>query len=229
MNGMRCDTLKWVSATYCWQSFPGKQNMVLILYLCDTCAMNRSSTLVRAARKSASLTQGELAKRTRVHQGNISEIESGRDLSVRTLEKLLSATGYGLFALPIRKADACEVAGVIRRELRRGNKDAALRALLQLNDNLVSEHGLLRGVLGLSEPAPTGRLEWDAALAGLVAWRLGEERLPLPAWVEYERFFLGHPRTLEIDSAYPVPGITDVPREFAERGVLVWEDTFNSV
>ena len=116
--------------------------------------MNRSSTLVRAARKSASLTQGELATRTRVHQGNISEIESGRDLSVRTLEKLLSAAGYGLFALPIRKADACEVAGVIRVELKRGNKDGALRALLQLNDNLVSEHGLLRGVLGLSAVGP---------------------------------------------------------------------------
>jgi transcriptional regulator with XRE-family HTH domain len=191
--------------------------------------MSRASTLVRVARKSRSLSQADLAKKAHIHQSTISVIEDGRDLTVSTLEKLLKATGYGLLAVPTRRADAAEVSTSIRSELGRGNTDRAFRALLQLNDNLVSEHGLLRGVLGLSEPPPTGHTVWDAALAGLVAWRLTEENIPLPAWIEQERFFLARPQTLEIDSADPVPALTDVPPEFARRGVLVWEDTFRSV
>lgn len=99
--------------------------------------------------------------------------------------------------------------------------EGALRALIQLKDNLVSEHGLLRGVLSMTEPPSTGRPVWDAALAGLVAWRLSEENILLPHWVKQERFFLTRPRTLEIDSADPVPAITDFSYEFAKRGVLV--------
>jgi hypothetical protein len=101
--------------------------------------------------------------------------------------------------------------------------------LIQLNDNLVSEHGLQRGVLGISEPEPTGNQVWDAALAGLVAWRLTEENIPLPTWVDKTRFFLPVPRSLRIGSAAPIPTIPDIPPEFARRGVLVWADTFESV
>jgi len=191
--------------------------------------MTRTSTVIRAARKSGAFTQADLARKSRVYQGNISEIESGRDLSVSTLEKLLDATGHSLFALPTRKADAIEAARAIREQLKSGNPSGALRTLIQLNDNLVGEHGLLRGVLGLCEPEPTGSPVWDAALAGLVSWRLGEENIPLPAWVDKDRFFLSSPSTLGIDTADPIPIASDTPYEFARRGVLVWSDTFASV
>ncbi len=191
--------------------------------------MSRASTLIRSARKSQSLTQADLAEQTQVHQSNISDIESGRDLSVSTLERLLQGTGHKLFALPIQRADVTEAASAIRKALKGSNTQGALRALIQLNDNLVSEHGLRRGVLGISEPEPTGNQVWDAALAGLVAWRLTEENIPLPTWVDKTRFFLPVPRSLRIDSADPVPDASDIPPEFARRGVLVWADTFESV
>jgi transcriptional regulator with XRE-family HTH domain len=191
--------------------------------------MSRASTLIRSARKSQSLTQAGLGEQTQVHQSNISDIESGRDLSVSTLERLLRGTGHQLFALPIQKADVTEAASAIRVHLKGGNTQGALRVLIQLNDNLVSEHGLRRGVLGLCEPEPTGNQVWDAALAGLVAWRLSEEKIPLPTWVEKSRFFLPLPRSLRIDSADPIPTVSDIPPEFAQRGVLVWADTFESV
>lgn len=191
--------------------------------------MSRASTLIRSARKSQSLTQVGLAEQAHVHQSNISGIESGRDLSVSTLEKLLRGTGHRLFALPIQRADVTEAASAIRVHLKADNTQGALRALIQLNDNLVSEHGLRRGVLGISEPEPTGNPVWDAALAGLVAWRLSEENIPLPTWVDKTRFFLPVPRSLRIDSADPVPDASDIPPEFARRGVLVWADTFESV
>lgn len=191
--------------------------------------MSRASTLIRSARKSQSLTQVGLGEQTQVHQSNISDIESGRDLSVSTLERLLQGTGHKLFALPIQRADVTEAASAIRGLLKGGNTPGALRVLIQLNDNLVSEHGLSRGVLGLCEPEPTGNQEWDAALAGLVAWRLTEENIPLPTWVDKPRFFLTRPRSLRIDAADPIPAISDIPPEFARRGVLVWADTFESV
>ena len=191
--------------------------------------MSRASTLVQSARKSQSLTQVGLAEQTRVHQSNISDIEGGRDLSVSTLERLLQATGHQLFALPIQKADVTQAASAIRVHLKAGNTQGALRALIQLNDNLVSEHGLHRGVLGLSEPEPTGNQVWDATLAGLVAWRLAEENIPLPTWVDKTRYFLPLPLPISIDSADPVPDASDIPPEFARRGVLVWADTFESI
>lgn len=191
--------------------------------------MSRASTLIRSARKSHELTQAELAELTDVHQGNISDIESGRDLNVSTLEKLLRGARHQLFALPIQKADALDAARAIRVHLKTGNTQGALRALIQLNDNLVSEHGLLRGVLAISEPEPTGERVWDAALAGLVAWRLNEDTVPLPQWVEKDRYFLQNPRSLSVDPADPSPTASDIPAEFARRGVLVWANTFESV
>ena len=173
--------------------------------------MSKASTLIRSARKSQSLTQVGLAEQAHVHQSNISGIESGRDLSVSTLEKLLRGTGHRLFALPIQRADVTEAASAIRVHLKADNTQGALRALIQLNDNLVSEHGLHRGVLGISEPEPTGNPVWDAALAGLVAWRLTQENLPLPTWVDKTRYFLPIPRSLSIDSADPVPDTSDIP------------------
>ncbi|MDO9397787.1 MAG: hypothetical protein Q7T71_14670 [Herbiconiux sp.] len=104
-----------------------------------------------------------------------------------------------------------------------------MRALLQLNDNLLAEHGLVRGILGLAEPESTGDLVWDAAIAALVAWRLDAEGIPLPAWVDQRERFLARPQTLEVDPADPVPPRSEVPDEFAERGVLAWRDTFASV
>lgn len=185
--------------------------------------------MIRSARKSQVLTQAELAELTDVHQGNISDIESGRDLNVSTLERLLRGSRHRLFAFPIQKADTLEAAHAIRVHLKTGNTQGALRTLIQLNDNLVSEHGLLRGVLGISEPEPTGEAVWDAALAGLVAWRLSEENLPLPHWVGKDRYFLPRPHSLSVDPADPLPSASDIPAEFARRGVLVWADTFESV
>jgi hypothetical protein len=175
------------------------------------------------------LTQVRLGEQAQVHQSNISDIESGRDLSVSTLERLLRGTGHRLFALPIQKADVTEAASSIRAHLKAGKTQGALRALIQLNDNLVSEHGLRRGVLGICEPEPTGSQVWDGALAGLVAWRLSEENIPLPTWVDKSRFFLPLARNLSIDSADPIPAAANIPPEFARRGILVWADTFESV
>lgn len=191
--------------------------------------MTNASTLVRAARKSRRLTQEQLATRALIDQGSVSRSERGRDASFETIDRLLSGAGYRLYSAPTRRDDAATVAAEIRRQLAAGDKDRALRALLQLNDNLVAEHGLVRGILGLAEPESTRDRVWDAALAALVAWRLGQQGIPLPAWVNLQARFLQGQRILEVDPADPVPPLSEVPTEFVARGVLVWRATFESV
>ena len=188
-----------------------------------------ASTLIRAARKSRRLTQQQLAERTRLDQSRVSRSERGRDTEFATVERLLAGAGHRLYSAPTQRDDAATVAEEISWRLAAGDKDRALRALLQLNDNLVAERGLVRGVLGLAEPESTKDRAWDAALAGLVAWRLHEEGLPAPEWVNHPSRYLDVPATLEIDPADPTPVESDVPEEFAERGVLVWRDTFASI
>ena len=191
--------------------------------------MANASTLIRAARRSRGLTQEQLADRAQIDQGSVSRSERGRDAGFSTVDRLLAGAGHRLYSAPTRRDDAATTAAEIRQRLRVRDKDRALRALLQLNDNLLAEHGLVRGVLGLTEPEPTGDAVWDAAIAALVAWRLGAESIPLPAWVDQEGRFLTEPRTLEVDPADPVPPRSEVPDEFAVRGVLAWRDTFASV
>lgn len=191
--------------------------------------MTNSSTLVRAARASSRLTQQQVAERSNVDQGRISRVEGGRDADFSTVERILAGAGHRLYAAPTRRDDAAAVAVEIRALLHGRDKERALRTLLQLNDDLVVERGLVRGVLGLSEPESTKDAAWDAAIAALVAWRLREEGLPLPEWVTRPERFLGTPVTLAVDPADLVPAASQVPEEFLRRGVLVWRDTFVSV
>ncbi|WP_291043483.1 helix-turn-helix transcriptional regulator [Herbiconiux sp.] len=191
--------------------------------------MASSGTLVRSARLSERLTQTQLADRSGIDQARISRSEQGREVEFGTVDRLLAATGHRLYLAPTRRDDAASAASDIRVRLRAGDTDRALRALLVLNDNLVAEHGLVRGVLGLAEPEPTGSPVWDAAIAALVEWRLSEESVPLPSWVGAPGRFLAKPRVLEIDPADPEPSATDVPDAFARHGVLAWRDTFASV
>lgn len=191
--------------------------------------MANASTLVRAARKSRRLTQEQLATRSFIDQGSVSRSERGRDASFETIDRLLAGAGHRLYSAPTRRDDAATVATEIRRQLNAGDKDRALRALLQLNDNLVAEHGLVRGILGLAEPESTRDPVWDAAIAALVAWRLRDEGIPLPSWVDLPSRLLTSHRILEVDPADPVPPLSEVPAEFARRGVLAWRATFESV
>ena len=191
--------------------------------------MATSATVVRATRRSRHLTQARLAELTGIDQASVSHHERGRDATFSTIDRLLAGAGHRLYAAPTRRDDAASAAAAIRDHLRAGDTDRALRALLQLNDDLTAEHGLVRGILALAEPEPTGNRVWDAVIASLVAWRLNQERIPLPAWVDDPSRALAEPTVFRVDPADPAPERSDVPDEFAERGVLAWGDTFVSV
>lgn len=186
--------------------------------------------LLRAARRSGHLTQEQLAQRTGVDQARVSRSEHGQESPrFATVDRLLSGSGHRLYAAPTRRDDAATAAVRIRAGLERGDRHGALRHLLQLNDDLLAEQGLVRGVLAVTAPESTGQKVWDAAIAALVSWRLGEEQVPLPGWVAEPSRRLLRSQVLRVDPADPAPAQGDVPEEFLRHGVLAWRDTFASV
>jgi transcriptional regulator with XRE-family HTH domain len=188
-----------------------------------------AANLVRAARRNAHLTQGELGRRARVDQSQISKTESGvRSPSFDSVDRLLRSAGRQLISIPTTRDDTAAVGAGIREAVRADNEARALRLFIQLSDNLAAEHGANRVGLTLSEPEKTGRRHWDAALAALAEYRLNQERLPHPRWVDSADRKL---RTFWPLGAGPytlTPDKSRVPTEFLTRRVLADADTLAS-
>ena len=146
--------------------------------------MTKAAALLKRARENAHLTQTRLSELSGTAQSNIARAEAGhRHLKLDTLDKLLHATGHRLVLLPTTRLTVGDAAEDVRAALTTGNEDRAYRIVIQLADDLASEHGAERVALTVPPPTSTGQARYDAFIAGVVAHRLDEERLPLPAWL----------------------------------------------
>lgn len=124
----------------------------------------------------------------------IATIESGAHVpSVDRLEELVARAGHRLAVLPTRSSTASDIADAVYEALRAGNRRRSRRLLVQLNDDLASQHGAVRVALTVTPPAPTGNPRYDAYIAALVEHHLLAEDLPLPTWIEEPRRFLDEP------------------------------------
>jgi transcriptional regulator with XRE-family HTH domain len=181
-----------------------------------------ASSIVRNARIVAGLNRKTFSARTGVAESSLSQIERGRRKpTVDTVEKLLRHTGRSLIAIPTLREDVATIAAQISDAEESGRHDIALRLFIQANDNLAAEHDCIRVALAIVEPAPIGVKHWDAALAGLVEYRLREERLPIPSWTKAAGRTLARSWTFNAGE-YVVPvARADVPKPFLERRVLI--------
>lgn len=190
----------------------------------------QAATVVRTARRVAGLSQTQLAERSGVAASAISQIEAGkRNPSFETVTRLIASTGGQLVSVPTRIGTAATIALQIAEDLRAGKQAYALRAFIQLNDNLCSVEGSTRLALCITEPAPTGSKRWDAALAGLVAYRLRQEGIGAPAWANEPSRFLGKVWNISEGTYYAAADPADVPHEFLERRVHVEARDLESV
>jgi transcriptional regulator with XRE-family HTH domain len=213
-----------------------------------------ATILVRSARAASGLSQSELALRSGIAGSSLSLIEHGkREPTFATLETLLRAARRSVVTIPTVRSDAARIAEDIRAALGAGKSSAAtaggkssagdakardasaFRRFLQLADNLAAEAGATRVGLTLTEPATTGSLEWDAAIAALCEYRLNADALPVPDWIDTRT------GTAETSSAaalgwaphtsdYDIPvDLARVPPEFLCRGILIEAATMESV
>ena len=186
-------------------------------------------SLVRNARRTSRLSQKTLSARSGVAASSLSLIESGKRVpTLETVERLLRFSGHSLVTIATRRENAAAIASRISEAELAGRTDLALRHFIQLNDNLAAERNELRYALAITEPASTGVKHWDAAIAGLVAYRLAEEGFPPPSWTVRKERTLGKSWTLS-GGRYTAPVDRQrVPQQFLDRGVLVDADTLLS-
>mgnify|MGYP000379047473 CR=1 FL=1 len=189
-----------------------------------------SSTILRSARRTAGITQKELSVQSGIAQPNISEFENGHTSpSFVSLTKLLDALGTRLIPVQNFGTTTSNVSAEIRTQLASERPQDAIRPFLRLSDNLGQSHGIDRITVALSEPEPTGSIEWDAAVAGLVEYWCNRESLPVPHWVNYPDRFLGSPSSPQLGKFDLAPNVDKIPKEFRRRNILLELSTLESI
>lgn len=189
-----------------------------------------ASTLLRAARHSSGLHQGEVARRANTSQSDISFVERGRRIpTTDTLERLLNSTGHRLIAVRTNRADAVETAERISSALRDKSVDVAFRRFLDYSDGLSATDGVDRVILAVAEPFPTGSRLWDTALAAVAEFWLDEARLPRPSWLDDPSRTLTQPEALAVSEYDLEPDPAQVPAQFLKRNLLIERGTLASV
>jgi transcriptional regulator with XRE-family HTH domain len=191
--------------------------------------MSPAATLLRAARRSARLSQAELVRRSGIDKSTVSLIEAGlRNPSVEKLDRLLRATGRRVGVYPTSRSGSIEAGETIADWLDDGDSEAALRVFLRYSDNLAATEGVERVMLAATEPPPTGSPVWDAALAAVTEYWLDLEGLPKPGWIDDPARTLPDETPLAVNRWTSMRAIRDVPPAFRRRRILVDESTLQS-
>lgn len=187
-------------------------------------------TLVRAVRASLGLTQRDLASKAGVAQPSIAAFESERrDVTTFNLSRIVHGLGCQVSLLPAGYLTAIEAAERVSETIETQGAPRAEVHLLQLADDLAEAEPALCCALVAAAPALTGDRRFDAWLAGLVEYRLGQIGVPAPRWVnDPERF---NPGEWVVGG---LPGLADMvrdrtPEPLRRRGVLISEDDLTSV
>lgn len=182
---------------------------------------------VRRHRLHAGLSQEALARSTSVSRSTVIDLEQGRNVSISTALKVLSQLGAGLAIKeaprePVLYWTAEMAAHEIKRELRSGDPDFAMRVLSMAAsyfDNLspADRRRFLR-----ARPASTGRKRWDALLARTFAYKCHQHGLKEPDWTStppLESKWYATPRK-HVSSAWKQRMAKRTPVEFAEANIV---------
>ena len=165
-----------------------------------------TAQLIREARRGSGLTQRALAKRLKLGQSALADIERGaHDTRGDQLDRIVNAAGYRLAVLPTHAHSAADWADLIYKSSgdRAVSESVSFRALIGLNDDLAGVSSRFESPCVSRRPAPCGDPRFDAAVAALVEHHLTISRLPVPDWVGQPSRFLASPGRCR---PTPIPG-----------------------
>jgi transcriptional regulator with XRE-family HTH domain len=189
--------------------------------------------LLRQARKAAALTQQELARQVETTQSAVAAYESGaRVPTLATLGRLLDACDHDLRveARPrVRRSAASlrELAGQIRLDLAEGREQDATRLLFGFADDFRGSSRPGKVWLISEEPAPTGDVRFDAALAGVAEFFAAQAQIPVPEWVDGDGRFAEPWWFVTSRPAFHACVLAHTPASFARHGVFVAREAFD--
>lgn len=137
-----------------------------------------------ARRKQSRLSQSDVAARSGLPKSSISIYENhGRDPGSATLERLAKGVGLRVLLLDIGHASpVAEHGGSIAAAVANGDEHQAFEVLRAIAFELMEASPGEAVVLSYQEPASINA-QWDAAIAGVVEWRLQQAGAPVPDWV----------------------------------------------
>lgn len=121
------------------------------------------------------------------------------------------------------------VAAGVRTASSGGDKDTALRWVIQFVDEFRTASAEARAAAVKDEPPSTGSLEWDSLIGGLVEWLSREYGLVTPAWSAAPGRFLDHWWFLPDKASLRAIVFAETPAALANRGVFVSRTAFESV
>ena len=174
---------------------------------------------VAALRRREGVSGTQVARIAGTGASNIYAIEQGRrNPAASTLERIAGAAGVRLLAFPAGGAAfVSETAGALRERVNAGDDAGAYRQLIQISDDLVRTTPATAALLSYVEPVSTGR-GWDAAIAGVVEWRLAQKGAMLPEWI--------HSYGVRVDQKWePLPTPYEIAPEYVPEPLLrrnVW-------
>jgi transcriptional regulator with XRE-family HTH domain len=187
---------------------------------------SRVAELLREARRSAGLTQGELARRSGVSQPHVSAYENGRrEPSVPTITRLIEASGHELvlsLRVPAyRPMSLADIAHEIPADQpgARGGRWFWVREFLRgFTDDAGHDE---RAALILKDPAATGERVWDAILAAVAEHLSFHHDLPCPRWVHEPGRFAGHAWFLSDLPTQRAWAVETSPASFRRRNLFI--------
>jgi transcriptional regulator with XRE-family HTH domain len=191
--------------------------------------------VIRQARRSAGMTQLELASRAGTAQSAVAAYESGaRTPTLATVERLCDACEHDLELLArprLRRgaASLAELAATIAQDLRDGRERDALRLIFGFADDFRGSSRPGRIALLAPEPPPTGDGRFDAALAGVAELFASEAGIVAPAWVNGPSRFVEPWWFLASRPAFHAYTLAHTPALLARHGVFMAREVFHRV
>lgn len=181
---------------------------------------------VKRHRIHAGLSQETVARNIGVSRATIVDLEQGRNVSISTALKVLAHLGAGV-SITGRPAEpelywtAESAARQMRRELRNGDPDFAMRVLSIAASYFDDLDPSGRGRFLRARPPSTGRKRWDTLLARTFAYKCHQHGLKEPDWTAtppLESKWYATPRK-HVSAAWKLRMAERTPIEFAEANI----------
>ena len=189
--------------------------------------------LIHDARRSAGMTQTELALRADTAQSAIAAYESGARIpTLATLRRLFDACEHDveLSIHPrVRRGSEslAELAKTIKRDVAQGHEHDATRLLFGFADDFRGSSRPGQIALLAQEPPSTGDARFDAALAGMAELFAAEAGISAPAWVDGPGRFVEPWWFVASRPAFHAYTLAHTPAVMARHGVFMAREVFD--
>jgi transcriptional regulator with XRE-family HTH domain len=191
--------------------------------------------MLRDARRSAALTQADLARRALTAQSAVAAYETGaRTPNLETFRRLLRACDYELdmTARPRMRRGASSLADLvtpISHDLEAEDEQSALRLIFGFADDFRGSSRPGQIALIAEEPTPTGDPRFDAVLAATAEFFAAEAGIGTPDWVNGPTRFVEPFWFIASRRAFHAYTLAQTPAVFARHGVMVAREVFDRV